>query len=96
LKKSYNSGGSIEFLKKKFTQACYWKGILKKFSYQCGLILQWKVDFWMICDRPDMEPNIALILNWPQAHIAMYWSKLGVFFMSTEYGLGNELWEECR
>jgi hypothetical protein len=23
LKKSYNSGGSIEFLKKKFTQACY-------------------------------------------------------------------------
>jgi hypothetical protein len=26
-----------------------------------------------------MEPNITLILNWSQAPIGMYWSKLGVF-----------------
>jgi len=58
LKKSYKSGGNIEFLKKNSHEPIICKGFFK------GMILRSKVDFWMICARLGMKPNVALILNW--------------------------------
>jgi hypothetical protein len=59
------------------------------------MILRSKADFWMICGKLGMEPNIALILNWSQAPIGMYQSKLGVFLclpnMASEMSYGKNI-----
>jgi hypothetical protein len=65
-------------LKKIHTSLLFVRDFLKAFI-PITQILRSKADFWMICGRPGMEPNIALILNRSQAPIGMYWSKLGVF-----------------